>query len=128
MERYDNIEYSFEQPSNSTATTDSEGYITSQQHAPTQEPPADEPPEELSEWTPKRHRDPDVPREIVLVMQLAVCILAAAAAFAIKNIGGELYDKAKTLYCENMNNSIIIEMDNQQNFNYVRDLLNNAKQ
>ena len=133
MERYDNIEYSFGEaefipPSDSITVTDSEGFITSQQYAA-----EDESTDEYNDYSeeyenpePTRKRDRNAPRETVLVFQLAVCILLAIAAFAVKSIGGELYNEVRTFYYNNINNSIIIETDNNNNLSFVSEILNNA--
>lgn len=132
MERYDKIEYNFEDelyipPNDSIAATDSEGYITSQQYAVKNDAPdIDEYIEEYIDSEPPHKRDKNAPRECVIVFQLAVCIILAVAAFVLKSVGGEIYDEIKTFYFDNINNSIIIEMDNDNNSNFVSDILNNV--
>lgn len=122
MERYDNIEYSF---NDSIATTDSEGFITSQQHF-NEIFDTNEYEEEYIEPEPPRQRDKNAPREIVLTIQLAVCILLAIAAYAVKNIGGDLYEEVRAFYYNNINNSIIIDIDNSNNSDFVSEYFKNA--
>lgn len=132
MERYDSIEYNFEEtefipPNDSIATTDSEGFITSQQYAaPDETTGIDEYSEDYTDPEPPRHRDKNSPRETVLALQLTVCILLAIAAYAVKNIGGELYEEVRAFYYDNINNSIIIDIDNNNNSDFVSQCFKNA--
>lgn len=129
LERYDNIEYSFENNSpipqnDSVATTDKDGFITSQQYIyPQQQTDNSEefvPDEELPK---KPERDRNSPRETVLVFQLTVCILLAIAAYVIQSIGGELYENVREFYYSNLNNSIIININNDNNSDFVKDAI-----
>ena len=52
-----------------------------------------------------------LPGQIVIVFQLAVCILIAVSFFIIKSIGGSLYESISSFYNTNMNNSLITEFD-----------------
>ncbi len=57
----------------------------------------------------EKHNAP--PNQIVIIFQLALCILIAAALFIIKSMGGSLYDSIREYYFSNMNNSLITEFD-----------------
>lgn len=129
LERYDNIEYSFENNSpipqnDSVATTDKDGFITSQQYIYPQQQ-ADDSEESVSdEELPKKpKRDRNSQRETVLVFQLTVCILLAIAAYVIQSIGGELYENVREFYYSNLNNSIIININNDNNSDFVKDAI-----
>ena len=132
MEQYDNIHYSFGEtdfiPQNERMTaTDSEGFITSQQYTVTDDYyEIDEYPENYADPEPPRHRDRNAPRETVLTFQLAVCILLAIAAYMLKSVSGELYEEFKAFYNDNINNSIITEINNSNNADFVSEFLNNA--
>ena len=132
MKQYDNIEYSFGEtdfipPNERITATDSEGFITSQQYTVTDENfDIEEYPEDYAEPEPPRKRDKNASRETVLTFQLAVCILLAIAAYAVKSIGGEVYEEFRTFYNDNINNSIITEINNNTNNDFVSEFLNNA--
>ena len=49
------------------------------------------------------------PRHLLLTMQLAACILFAVAAFALKSIGGEVYEKAHAWYTEQLNATVLFD-------------------
>lgn len=128
LERYDSIEYGFEgnnppPQSDSVAVTDKDGFITSQQyvHHDVNEETDESLP--LNEEQEKPKREKSYPRETVLVFQLTVCILIAIAAYVIKSFGGEFYENVKELYYSNLNNSIIIDMKNDNNFDFVKDAI-----
>lgn len=56
-----------------------------------------------------------MPKQLLLTVQLILCILIALAAFVLKNIGGEWYETAREWYTENLNNTAIF--DNRESFN-----------
>lgn len=138
VERYNKIEYGFEEKTDasyrneSVSTTDKDGYITSQRYVNDSDREnsgnqTNDGVEEQKNVKPKRRKEKDVPRENVLIFQLTVCILLAIAAYVIKSIGGELYRNVRDFYYTNLNNSIIIEMDNDRNDQFVSDLINEAE-
>ena len=55
----------------------------------------------------KRHIT--APRHLVLTLQLAVCLLLALAAFALKSIGGEVYEAARAWYIEQLNDTAMFD-------------------
>jgi DNA topoisomerase VI subunit A len=58
---------------------------------------------------PKKKKDS--PRQLLITFQLIICIIVALAAFAIKSIGGEVYETVREWYYSNLNNSVIFEGD-----------------
>ncbi len=132
MEQYDKIDYSFGEtdfisPNERITATDREGFITSQQYTVTDDySEIDEYPENYDDPEPPRQRDRNAPKETVLTFQLAVCILLAIAAYALKSVGGEVYEELRTFYNDNINNSVIIEMDNSNNAGFVSEFLNDV--
>lgn len=131
MERYDNIEYSFESekaPPADTAVqfTEKDGFITSQQYVRESSDMGES--EGMSERipaekAPKKRKDKNSQREIVTVLQLSVCIVIALAAFIIKNIGGDIYNNVKKMYYDNLNNSVIIDFEKDSNDQPIREII-----
>ena len=64
--------------------------------------------EEEAEAEPVRRRERP-PRHLLLTMQLAACILLAVAAFALKGMGGEVYEKAHAWYTEQLNATVLFD-------------------
>ena len=58
------------------------------------------------EKTPRGHT---APRQLLLTIQLITCILLLLAAFAIKGIGGEIYQTAREWYYTQLNRSAVFE-------------------
>ena len=56
--------------------------------------------EELPKRMPRKRT---APKQLLLTMQLIACILLILAAFAIKGIGGELYQTAREWYYTHLN-------------------------
>lgn len=54
------------------------------------------------------------PKQLLITIQLIVCILIALAALVIKTIGGDVYAAAREMYYSSLNNSAIF--DNSDNF------------
>lgn len=54
------------------------------------------------------------PKQLLITIQLIVCILIALAALVIKTIGGDVYAAAREMYYSSLNNSAIF--DNSYNF------------
>lgn len=55
------------------------------------------------------------PKQLLITIQLILCILIALAALVIKTIGGDFYATAREMYYSSLNNSAIF--DNSDNFN-----------
>ena len=49
------------------------------------------------------------PQHLLLTVQLAACVLLAAAAFAVKSIGGEVYDVTHSWYERHLNDTAIFD-------------------
>lgn len=58
----------------------------------------------------------DSPKQLLITIQLVLCILAVLAAFALKSIGGEIYETVRDWYYTNLNSSAIF--DEGQNFDF----------
>lgn len=63
---------------------------------------------------PKKKKDS--PKQLLITIQLVLCILAVLAAFALKSIGGEIYETVRDWYYTNLNSSAIF--DEGQNFDF----------
>ena len=66
-------------------------------------------PEAAQEPEPRVKRQPGAPRQLLLGVQLAVCVLLAVAAFALKNIGGEVWRSAREWYLSERNSTVLFE-------------------
>ena len=51
----------------------------------------------------------DYPKQILVTVQLILCLLIALSAFAIKTIGGDLYENCREMYYAELNNSAIFD-------------------
>lgn len=49
------------------------------------------------------------PKQLLITFQLIACIIIALTAFAIKNIGGSVYDTVREWYYSELNSSLIFE-------------------
>ncbi len=49
------------------------------------------------------------PKHLVLTVQLVVCILLSLTAFALKSIGGEVYEAARAWYIEQLNDTAVFD-------------------
>ena len=47
--------------------------------------------------------------QLLLTIRLIVCLILALAALALKGIGGEIYETARTMYFDALGNSAIFE-------------------
>lgn len=61
-----------------------------------------------------RKKKDNSPKQLLITIQLIVCILIALAALVIKTIGGDVYAAAREMYYSSLNNSAIF--DNSDNF------------
>ena len=68
----------------------------------------DEPELELSDDGIEKRRF-SAPKHLVLTVQLVVCILLALTAFALKSIGGEVYEAARAWYIEQLNDTAVFD-------------------
>lgn len=65
----------------------------------------------------KKKKD-NSPKQLLITIQLIVCILIALAALVIKTIGGDVYAAARDMYYSSLNNSAIF--DNYDNFDLTK--------
>lgn len=65
-----------------------------------------EPETELSEKGRKKRSKP-----LLLTIQLILCLLAAAAAFVIKGLGGDIYKNAREMYYTELNRAVIFDKE-----------------
>lgn len=70
--------------------------------------------EENEKQKEKKNKD-NSPKQLLITIQLILCILIALAALVIKSIGGDFYASAREMYYSSLNNSAIF--DNSDNFN-----------
>ncbi|MGN1432869.1 MAG: hypothetical protein ACI4XI_04110 [Ruminococcus sp.] len=68
--------------------------------------------ENVKQKTPKKKDNS--PKQLLITIQLIVCILIALAALVIKTIGGDVYAATREMYYSSLNNSAIF--DNSDNF------------
>ncbi len=130
MGRYDNIEYSVNEGNavlseQGVTFTEKDGFITSQQYC------GKDVKFEISQNSLEENNLVDIDKNIipeinikkenVLTLQLVVCILIAVSAFLIKSFGGETYEKIRQWYFNQMNNSIIIDIKNENNAQFLED-------
>lgn len=74
------------------------------------------PGEEKTENTSAEKKDKESPKQLLITIQLVICIIIALAAFIIKGIGGDVYSAASEWYYTQLNDSAIFE--NSDNFNF----------
>ena len=72
-----------------------------------------------------RKKKDNSPKQLLITIQLIICILIAIAALVIKTIGGDFYAAAREIYYSSLNNSAIF--DNSDNFD-LNKLLGSATQ
>ena len=66
----------------------------------------------------KKKKD-NSPKQLLITIQLIICILIALAALVIKSIGGEFYATVRDMYYSNLNNSAIFEDSNGINIDNI---------
>lgn len=77
--------------------------------------------EKATTTKPKKKRDS--PIQLLILIQLAVCILICLFAYAVKNIGGDFYSDIRTWYYDNLNSTLVVENDTEIDFT---DILKNS--
>ena len=65
--------------------------------------------ENQSENFKKPKKKSDSPKQLLITIQLIMCILIALAAFIIKGVGGDFYAAAREVYYSQLNNSAIFD-------------------
>lgn len=127
MERYDKIEYDFDNSSCRQVSTDKDGFITSQQYIMGENAAAGEQDNQSQAENTEESistKNKALPTELLTICQLVLCIIIAVAAYVIKNIGGDLYKNVREYYYTNLNNSIIIDMEKDTNDTAIKAILN----
>ena len=74
---------------------------------------SDDPQEEPAK---RERRKREAPKQLLLTLQLAACVLLGLAALMIKGIGGELYQTVRDWYYSQLNRSAIFEEDRSFDF------------
>lgn len=118
--------YNTDYNSQQNIVTDSEGFVTSQTYVRSDYVPNEEEEDCVPTAEPCEDKPPR-PVESVLIFQLAVCIIIAAAAFVIKTIGGSFYENIRNFYYTNINNSVITEFDGTSSESVVQDIINETE-
>lgn len=70
--------------------------------------------EEIPE--PQKHK-PSAPKQLLITIQLVLCIIIALAAFVLKSFGGEIYEIAYNWYYSELNNSAVFDGRNSFDVN-----------
>ncbi len=86
------------------SVTDSEYAVVASQNYDDEN--GDESVNEKSNKKPK-----DTPRQLLITIQLILCILIAIAALLIKTFGGEFYNQVRDKYYQSLNNDAVFNDD-----------------
>lgn len=73
--------------------------------------------DEETDDIPKKKKDS--PKQLLITVQLILCIIAELSAFALKSIGGEVYETAREWYYTNLNSSAIFDESNSFDFSGI---------
>jgi len=101
--RYDSIEYDDNWQSVTTITPDYEDYSDAEYSD--NEYVGNKSYEQVNKNKNKKHSR----SQLLIKIQLFLCILTAVTAFALKSYGGELYQRANQWYTQQMASSLVIE-------------------
>lgn len=71
--------------------------------------------EEDEENVKQKEKKENSTKQLLITIQLILCILIALAALVVKTIDGDFYAAAREMYYSSLNNSAIF--DNSDNFN-----------
>lgn len=77
--------------------------------------------EKATTTKPKKKRDS--PIQLLILIQLAVCVLICLFAYVVKNIGGDFYSDIRTWYYDNLNSTLVVDNDTEIDFT---DILKNS--
>lgn len=64
---------------------------------------------DFTESPKKQKKKRDTPRQLLIIIQLIVCLLICLCAYVLKNIGGDLYNTLHSWYEAELNNEVIAE-------------------
>ena len=121
MERYDSISYDFEvtdipkKPEPLAAENETGEVVNIQNNSDNEAAPE------------KENENRSIPKYTVIIFQIALCMIIAAAAFVIKSIGGEVYEKVKAEYQALLCDSLITEQNNSINNSFVSEAVNETE-
>lgn len=59
------------------------------------------------------------PKQLLITIQLIICLIIALAAFIIKGIGGDFYNQIRSFYYSNLSSSAVFDGDKTFDFNSV---------
>lgn len=65
-----------------------------------------------NEVSKPRKRKLGAPKQLLITIQLILCVIIALAAFVLKSIGGEIYEMSRDWYYTQLNNSAIFDGKN----------------
>lgn len=57
----------------------------------------------------------DLPKQLLITIQLIICIIIALAALVLRNIGGDVYETVREWYYSQLNSPVIFD-DNSNDF------------
>lgn len=66
---------------------------------------------------PKKKRDS--PIQLLIIIQLAICLLIALFAYTVKNIGGDFYANLHNWYYSNLNRTLVVENNTEVDFTNI---------
>lgn len=75
--------------------------------------------EEPENKKPEKKKKDDSPKQLLITIQLIVCIIIALAAFILKGVGGDVYAAARDWYYTNLNDSAIFENSDEFGLNDI---------
>ena len=66
---------------------------------------------------PKKKRDS--PIQLLIIIQLVICVLIALFAYTVKNIGGNFYTNIRDWYYSNLNSTLVVENNAEVDFTNI---------
>lgn len=73
--------------------------------------------EEANIIKPKKKRDS--PIQLLIIIQLVICLLIALFAYTVKNIGGDFYTNLRDWYYSNLNSTLVVENNAEVDFTNI---------
>ncbi len=70
----------------------------------------------------KQNKKSDTPKQLLITIQLIICIIIALSAFVIKSFGGDFYNFTREWYYSNLNKSVIFDNMDELNLNKILSL------
>lgn len=81
--------------------------VTTPEYADTVDYSDGEEQENEADSAPKSKKRRDSPRQLLMIIQLIACLLVCLCAFALKSLGGDLYETVRIWYEKELNNELI---------------------